>query len=53
MPIPLIVWGGIALIGGTTAAGYGMGQKMGEGVRKSVPLLLGGTALYLLMKDGK
>ena len=53
MPVPLLVWGGLALVGAGAAGGYAAGNKLGETVGKAMPLLLGGTAIYLLMRDAK
>lgn len=56
MPIPLIIWGGAALlgtVGGIAWAGKEAGKEIGKETGKAIPYLLAGTAIYLVIKDQK
>jgi len=51
MAIPLVVWAGGAALGALGIGSYAAGKEIGEGIGKTVPLLMGATALYLVMKE--
>lgn len=53
MPVPLLVWGGLAAAGALGIGGYAAGREVGQGVNRAIPWLMAGTAIYLVMKDAK
>lgn len=51
MAIPFVVWAGGAALGALGIGSYAAGKEIGEGIGKAVPVVVGATALYLVMKD--
>lgn len=51
MPIPLIVYAGGAALTALGVGSYAAGKEIGETIGKTVPLVVGATALYLVLKE--
>ena len=54
MPVPLIVWGGVAvatlLVGG---GGYAATRDIGKGIEKTLPLAVAGSLLVYAITQSK
>ena len=53
MPIPLIVWGALAVTGAVTAGGYSFGREVGQGVKNITPVAVGALAVYAAYQVAK